>query len=171
MPIDDPTDPGATTEQLIAKYGVVEMVGRRSADRDNRGAELARALFTPTPRPTTQLDLLAGGYLLGALSVLTGGLFGIAGTATIGGSATTGAALGAIDVTGAVAAGTRTMLVDAITGRVYVAGPTWALHIQLWEAAGIGRFVGVVGAIGRFTAGRLTSFEHFRRHSSRACGS
>jgi hypothetical protein len=94
MPADDPTDPGATIEQLIARYGLEEVVGRRPAERDNRGAELARALFTPTPRPTTQLDLLFGGYLIFALTILTGGLFGIAGSATIGGASTTGAPLG-----------------------------------------------------------------------------
>ena len=47
---------------------------RRGVDFDNRGAELARALFTGPPRPTTGLDLLFGGYFLGAMGLAVGGV-------------------------------------------------------------------------------------------------
>jgi hypothetical protein len=57
---------------------------RRGVDRDNRGAELAIALFTGQPRPTTSLDLLFGGYLVGTLVLLSGGLALIGGSTVLG---------------------------------------------------------------------------------------
>jgi len=51
------------------------------------------------------------------------------------------------------------MLVDTMTGRIIVGGSKQALHAQVFEAAGLQRYVGVVGAMGRFEAGRLAGFE------------
>ena len=48
--------------------------------------ELARGIFSGKPRPTTQLDLLFGGYLIGTLAILTGSLALAGGTVTLGGA-------------------------------------------------------------------------------------
>jgi len=58
-------------------------------DLNNRGAELGRALFTGHGRPTTWLDMLAAGYLIGTLSLITGGMFAISGSVTLGGASVT----------------------------------------------------------------------------------
>jgi hypothetical protein len=49
--------------------------------------------------------------------------------------------------------------VDTIYGRIYVGGAQQVLHIAVYQAAGIRHWTGVVGAIGRFAAGRLVGFE------------
>lgn len=71
---------------------------RRGIDQDNRGAELARALFTGPPRPTTWLDLLFIGYLAGTLALITGGVVGISGATTLGISPYAGLSADAINV-------------------------------------------------------------------------
>jgi RHS repeat-associated protein len=105
-------------------------------------------------RPTTELDWFVGIYGLIAMSLATGGLL-------IGGQTTLGIGTTAVvfDTTGAVASGTRTILVDTITKQIYVGGSQQVLHAQVYQAAGLGRYVGVVGAIGRFVAGRLVTSE------------
>ena len=55
--------------------------------------------------------------------------------------------------------GVRTILVDTTSGRVIVGGPLHRIHIQVFEAAGLQRYVGIVGGFGRFQAGHLVTFE------------
>jgi RHS repeat-associated protein len=132
--------------------------GRRVVDSSDRGLRLSREVLSglgftgdnlprTTPPPTTQLDYLFGSYLAGTLLLLTGGMLATAGGTTL------------TDLSGGIATGSRTILVDTITGRIYVGASQQVLHLQVYEVAGIGRFYGVVGAMGRFTAGRLVGFE------------
>jgi hypothetical protein len=48
-----------------------------------------RGPFVPGPRPTTQIELLFSGYLIGTLGILIGGLGLAAGSVTLGGAPVT----------------------------------------------------------------------------------
>jgi hypothetical protein len=82
MPADDATDPGATVEMLVAKYGETVVVGARppcdAACQLAQGAlqqlgfkgRMLNPSYDAGPRATTQLDAVAAGYLIASMGVL-----------------------------------------------------------------------------------------------------
>jgi len=106
-------------------------------------------------RPTNVAEHIVSAALTVAVAVLQGRLLGSLSTPTVPIQVGPGVTL----LEGGSATGLRTMLVDTMTGRIIVGGSKQALHAQVFEAAGLQRYVGVVGAMGRFEAGRLAGFE------------
>ncbi|MGF9663170.1 RHS repeat-associated core domain-containing protein [Arthrobacter crystallopoietes] len=83
-------DPDEFAREELQREGNERGRGPRGRDLDNAAYErLIKPYFTSGPRPTTQLDLLAGGYLVASLSLLVGGMFIIAGTTTLAIAGTT----------------------------------------------------------------------------------
>jgi hypothetical protein len=103
------------------------------------GGGRARAVRRPTPRRITRITAGRGGSTRGTMAA--------------GGRAT----LRFLE--GEAPTGSRTILVDTASGRVFVGGPQQIIHEQVFEAAGLENYVGVVGGFGRFLGGRLLTFE------------
>jgi hypothetical protein len=142
-------DAGLTIEQLSEKYlgeTLPAVVGKSPSDSESgstntcdTGCQLAQGVlwhlgfsggplrpeYNTGPRPTTQLDLLGGGYLVGTLSLLTAGILAIPAGVTleIGSVSIPGVAEG---TTGGVAAATGRLsgVLSAISRQYALAQPT-----------------------------------------------